>query len=160
MSAAALPTLKAIFESWWFDPLTATVGFGVPIIIYTYYEVKSGNSTYTNFGQFFAADDSSGDRAGNDHGVIISLITYWIGVLVFVQVFPKPGGGIEPLPYGIPDSFSSLGILAAEVISGIVLYDAIFFIIHWSMHECKALHFLSHKEHHRPKNLEARHVLT
>jgi len=152
-----ISVIQDIFKSWRFDPLTATIGFWIPITLYTYYEVKDGKSSYSNLGQFFYA---SSDAATNDHGAVMSLIAYWIGVGLFVQVVPKPGGEHSEIPYGLPNSLESFGFLVAEVTTGIILYDAIFFFVHWSMHECKALRFLSHKEHHRKKFVEARHVLT
>jgi sterol desaturase/sphingolipid hydroxylase (fatty acid hydroxylase superfamily) len=146
-------TLQHVYESWWFDPLTATFGFIVPVYVYTYYEIQTGSSVYTTFDQFLTSRGTGEDKR---QSLLLSLFSYWIGVALFVQIVPKPADG---LPLGIPTSFSSLGLLMAEVIAGIILYDGFFFLVHWAMHECRALHYLSHKEHHRPKVLEARHVL-
>ncbi len=76
-------------------------------------------------------------------------------VVLWIQVVPPAG----ELPLGIPHSFSSFGLLLAEIVVGIIQYDAYFFFLHWTMHEWRSLHFLFHNEHHHPKILEARHVL-
>lgn len=147
-----------IFESWWFDPLTATIGFAIPLYLYTYLEVQSGTSIYKSFyDSLFGKGINIEDQR---RSLPMSVISYWIGVTLWVQVVPKPGGG--HIPDGIPDSIQSLIILVLEVISGIILYDATFFFLHWMMHECKVLSWMfhSHKEHHRTRKiLEARHVL-
>ena len=146
--------LQKGFESWWFDPLTATLGFLISIFVYSFHEIQTGNSSYKTWHQFLWSKGSGQDQR---HSLQLSLAAYWIGVVIWVQVVPKPA---LVIPSGLPDSIASLAILAAEVVSGIVLYDAYFFILHWAMHECKATSFLSHKEHHRErKKLEARHVL-
>ncbi len=114
-------------------------------------------SIYKTFGEFLW---SKGTGRDTRNSLVLSLVSYWIGVTAWVQIVPKPAGGV--LPSGVPNSVQSCVLLLTEIISGIVLYDAIFFAIHWAMHECRSIPFLSciHKEHHREyKCLEARHVL-
>lgn len=147
-------TFTDCIQSWWFDPLLATVGFTIPIHVYTYKEIQTGSSVYKNHIDVFASKGVGDDQR---HSLTLSLVAYWVGIIIWVRVVPKPA---DALPLGIPHSFSSLAILMVEVVSGIILYDAYFFFVHWAMHECKALHYLSqHEEHHRQKILEARHVL-
>lgn len=153
MTISSMLPLQNAFASWWFDPLVATFGFGVPVFVYTYQEIQTGTSTYVNFKQFFSKGTGDDKRPS----AVLSLVAYWVGVFFWIQIIPQAGGG--KLPYGIPTSFSALGTLIAEVCVGVIQYDFIFFFLHWSMHELKFLRFL-HKQHHHPKALEARHVLT
>jgi sterol desaturase/sphingolipid hydroxylase (fatty acid hydroxylase superfamily) len=65
------------------------------------------------------------------------------------------------IPDGILNSAQGVAYLAIEVVSGIFLYDTIFFFIHLAMHACKFIAKICkhHKHHKATKNLEARHVL-
>lgn len=146
--------LHNAFFSWWFDPLVASLGFMIPIYVYTCCELLSGTSSYKSFRDFLW---SKGAEQDSRRSLMMSLVVYWIGILIWKHFVPSPG----ELPSGIPDSLPSFTYLAIEVITGIVQYDAYFFLVHWAMHECKFLSvLLDHKEHHRArKTLEARHVL-
>jgi sterol desaturase/sphingolipid hydroxylase (fatty acid hydroxylase superfamily) len=146
-----LESLHSAFLSWWFDPLVASLGFMVPVYIYTFCELQSGTSSFKSFREFLWTSKETGSF------LMKSLLVYWLGILIWVRFVPSPGD----LPSGIPDSLSSFIYLATEVVTGIVQYDIYFFLIHWAMHECKYLNtLLCHKEHHTSrKMLEARHVL-
>jgi len=167
-------SLTSMFRSWWFDPLVASIGFFASIMIYTHFEFKEGKSSYKSWREFLWGK-------GIDHidarpSLNMSLFAYWVGVLIWVNVVPPPtlmsvpGGDNNnnprqyiqhSIPDGIPTSISSLSYLLLEVVSGILLYDAIIFFIHLAMHECPYIAWLTkHSEHHKAtKNLEARHVL-
>ena len=60
------------------------------------------------------------------------------------------------IPDGVPSSPHDLAYLLAEVVSGIVLYDALFFVVHCLLHATASVH---HKRHHVPSDLRARDVL-
>lgn len=140
--------LWRVFESPYFDPLSATFGFIVPIFIYTFHEMKSGNSTYKSWGDFLF-------RKGERNSKSSSLLAYWAGIMVWGRFVPR----VKGQPSGIPTSVESLLHLLLEIASGIVLYDAIFFFIHWAMHEVPSLRFI-HREHHKPsRTIEAQDVL-
>lgn len=144
--------LWRLFESPLFDPFTATLGFMIPIWVYTYQEIKLGCSSYKRWEDFMTIQ-------GETKSIQLSFVAYWTGILLWLQFVPRTN---DQPPHGIPTSLSSFAFLVGEVVSGIILYDAIFFFIHWTMHECKLCGFVGsiHKEHHRLKtNLEAQHVL-
>mmetsp|Transcript_712 Transcript_712/g.1134 ORF Transcript_712/g.1134 Transcript_712/m.1134 type:complete len:260 (-) Transcript_712:74-853(-) len=147
-----LESLHSAFLSWWFDPLVASLGFMVPIYIYTFCELQSGTNSCKSFREFLWSSKET------ESFLTKSLLAYWIGILIWVRFIPSPPGD---LPSGIPDSLSSFIYLVTEVVTGIVQYDFYFFLLHWAMHECKYLNILlCHKEHHTArKTLEARHVL-
>mmetsp|Transcript_13658 Transcript_13658/g.20326 ORF Transcript_13658/g.20326 Transcript_13658/m.20326 type:complete len:272 (-) Transcript_13658:675-1490(-) len=140
--------LWRIFESPYFDPLSATFGFIVPIFIYTFHEMKSGNSAYKSWGDFLF-------REGERNSKSFSLLAYWAGIMVWGRFIPRVTGQ----PSGIPTSVGSLLYLLLEIASGIILYDAFFFVVHWAMHEVTPLRFI-HREHHKPsRTIEAQDVL-
>lgn len=140
--------LWRFFESPYFDPISATFGFMVPIFIYTYHEMKSGNSSYNSWGDFLF-------RKGERNSKILSLLAYWVGIVVWGRFIPR----VKGQPSGIPTSAASLLYLLLEIASGIILYDALFFFVHWAMHEVTPMRFI-HKEHHKPsRKLEAQDVL-
>mmetsp|Transcript_10364 Transcript_10364/g.19385 ORF Transcript_10364/g.19385 Transcript_10364/m.19385 type:complete len:277 (-) Transcript_10364:549-1379(-) len=166
-----------VFQSVWFDPLTATLGFMLSIYVYTCYEIQSGLcSTYSSFFDFIllrckndkdeeskstnTTTSTSSNNTSTSHFILLpSLVAYWVGILIWIKIVPPPA---EKLPLGIPDSILGGMILVAEVVSGIILYDFSFFLIHYSFHHFKALSFIGHKVHHRARgihNLAARHVL-
>lgn len=183
--------ITTTFRSWWFDPLSASMSFAVSVLLYTHYEVVEGKSRYNDLSEFlFGWQEKDGitrneDKAkGEDKGKgnntekendrrpnsIMSLIAYWIGILIWVQIVPPATDGTETnitnndnrgIPDGIPTSLNSLAYLSTEVVSGILLYDTIFFFVHLAMHECRYVAaWTHHYEHHKPmKYLEARHVL-
>lgn len=148
-----LPTLdieNGILRAWWFEPFQATVCFGVFIHLYWYYERSDGLSSNNKFA----------DTVGFSLGPLFnSFLAYWIGIYLWKRVVPPAG---PEIPDGIPHNITELGILTAEVASGITLYDAIFFFIHWAMHELPIPWFKAiHKTHHsRPElTVETRDVL-
>ncbi len=194
--------ILAVYRSWWFDPLIASLSFFSSIMIYSYYELKEGKSCYRNWSEFLWGRGI--DKADTRPSLTMSLFAYWVGILIWVQLVPPPFDGDVhndatflhqlfttkndiatvatataataataaatvasatanqiSIPDGLPSSFQSIIYLLSEVISGIVLYDTIFFFIHFAMHECKFIASLTqHFEHHKvTKNLEARHVL-
>ena len=61
-------TLQHVYESWWFDPLTATFGFIVPVYVYTYYEIQTGSSVYTTFDQFLTSRGTGEDKGRRPRG--------------------------------------------------------------------------------------------
>lgn len=151
-----LPTLdlqNGILRAWWIDPLIATLSFWVIINIYWNEERKRGLSACKTYKQWFGW--VKGDLGGQ---LFLSQISYWLGILVWKAFVPPPTG---PMPDGIPHDLPSLLYLVVESASGIVLYDAIFFFIHWAMHELRPLRCV-HIRHHsfRPEGtLEARDIL-
>ena len=151
--------LGSMFETWWMEPLIATIGFYQAIVIYSWLEIKEGVSSHKSIQNllFGFSREAASDLNDVRPSQIYSLVLYWLGILIFKSMVPPPA---PSLPDGIPNSLSSLCVLCAEVMSGIVLYDIFFFFIHWTMHECTFFQWVHHKEHHKVKsNIEARHVL-
>jgi len=143
-------TANGILRAWWIDPLLASISFASAVYLFSYQEKKLGLSRFRTWHEFC--------YSGDGRCILMeSLSAYWIGIFFWKIFVPPPG---EMIPDGIPNSVESLFWLIAEVSSGIVLYDAYFFFIHWGMHECKYLRIFCHKEHHgETKYIEARHVL-
>ena len=152
--------LDRVFRQWWFDPALATACFAVFINWYWYHERRRGRSRDVSFrsacvepqeGLDSIRSSSSSNhqslRLLLDHYVgpmFQSLAAYWMGIYLWTSVVPPAAPHI---PDGLPSSASEVLYLTAEVVTGIVLYDAIFFLIHWAMHGVPALRVL-HARHH------------
>jgi len=169
-------TLDSIFRTWWFDPFISTVSFAVFINWYWYHERKLGLSRDASFRstvqqwsstaafqqqqQQLQQQQRSGGIGATMSGLIESLgplfqslAAYWIGIYLWTSVIPPASTNI---PDGLcfPMSCSELLYLAAEVVTGLFLYDAIFFTIHMAMHEIpglRFLHFRHHEQHARQR---------
>jgi len=139
-----LPTfqLEDGLREWWVDPFFATFFFAFWINVYWYFERHSGTSQRKiTFESILKFDD-----------LAASGTVYWIGILIFKMMVAPPGANSnQTMPDGIPNSFTSCLYLVFEVITGIVLYDFIFFFVHWGMHELP-IHKLR-KIHHRHHQL-------
>lgn len=148
---SCFPTFTAdngILRAWWFEPLQATICWGVFINYYWYYERKNG----------FSAAKSFRETVYMDEGPLFSSgVAYWMGILLWKCFVPPVA---ENIPDGIPASWYDVWVLCAEVGSGIVLYDALFFLLHWAMHDVPFLKRLHKRHHQRPDGtVEARDVL-
>lgn len=133
-------------RAWWFDPMSATVAFGVSINWYWYHERRLGLSSDPTFGS--TVQFSLGP-------LFSSGLAYWVGILLWKLVVPPAA---DEIPDGIPSSASELAYLLAEVVSGIIAYDAIFFFVHWAMHGLRCFQRF-HRRHHAHSHLEARDTL-
>jgi sterol desaturase/sphingolipid hydroxylase (fatty acid hydroxylase superfamily) len=86
-----------------------------------------------------------------------SAAAYWIGIFFWKLVVPSAAPFI---PDGVPYNLSELTYLLTEVVTGIILYDAIFFFVHWAMHEIPYLRTWHARHHDRPEGtLECRDTL-
>ena len=75
-----------------------------------------------------------------------ALVVYWLGVAIWVGIVPRVAGASD----GCPRDLSKFVYLVAEVSSGIVAYDFLFFWVHVLMHTSKTVSWLtSHQQHHR-----------
>jgi hypothetical protein len=134
---------SSIFRAWWFDPAIASLSFITFINLYWHYERKFNLTAYTisviEVGLSLSPD-------------IQSAILYWAGIVVikFGVGVPQPANMRD----GIPSSLEELLYLGLEVVVGIVAYDAIFFVLHWAMHEVPALRWI-HARHHQTSNVSA-----
>lgn len=142
----SLPTLDlsyGFFRSWWSDPLIATVSFGVAINVYWRQERCQGLASY---------------HPWPTSPVLHSLAAYWIGIYLWKIYVPAAGPNIED---GIPDGILSFLYLCAEVVSGIICYDASMFFVHWAMHDVPILRPYHTTHHSLPPGtlLGARDVL-
>jgi sterol desaturase/sphingolipid hydroxylase (fatty acid hydroxylase superfamily) len=140
---------NGIFRAWWFDPLVATVSFAVLINWYWYHERRLGLSTVQELRWEVLNASSQPVKA---------TVGYWVGIYVWRIIVPPAGN--NQLPDGIPFCMLDLAYLGAEVIAGIVFYDAIFFWIHWGMHRIPFFRHVHHDHHDISKGtLESRDVL-
>jgi cholesterol 25-hydroxylase len=134
-------------RSWWFEPLLATASFGAFVHWYWYHERRAGVSREEPF---------RASAAAWDNGVCWnSAVAYWTGIYLW-KIFVPPAA--PTIPDGIPNNLMELAHLAAELVSGIVLYDAIFFFIHWAMHDVPPLRRWHHR-HHENRRVESRDTL-
>ncbi len=141
---------NGFLRAWWVDPLVATISFAVSIHFYWYHERKRGLSRDSHLADTIDLW-SLGDLTN-------SLYAYWIGILILHSIAPSNQLG---RPDGIPSDFPSFFHLIGEVVSGIICYDALFFVVHWMLHECPSFRRF-HRRHHAsnpPNSLEARDVL-
>ena len=124
-----------ILSAWWLDGAVSTLSFALSISVYDSLERREGLLP----------------RGGPS---VISALYYWIFVYAFTAVVPPP----DPPTPNLAPTFS---VLVLEVVTGIVLYDALFFLLHFAMHNSRALNALSsHSTHHRlDRSLRARDVL-
>ena len=138
---------NGILRAWWVEPLIATLTFAISINIYWYEERKRGLSSE----KFFPGSFS------NSCPVLLSFIGYWVGVFVWKTIVPPPSNFI---PDGLVHDLPSLFLLGCEIVSGIILYDFFFFLIHWGMHFFSVLKPFHRRHHSSPEGtLEARDVL-
>jgi hypothetical protein len=129
----------AIVRTWWFEPALSTLCFIVFVSWYWKHERRHGASRDVNV--FATWDWTTGP-------IVQSAVAYWMGIYLWVCVVPPAAPFI---PDGIPNNIMSTLYLVTEVASGIVLYDAIFFFIHWAMHEVPCLrrwHARHHEQQH------------
>ena len=144
------PTLdieNGILRAWWVDPLVATISFGISVHVYWYFERRHGLSRQKD-----PFHDVGSLKMGDLRN---SLSAYWIGIFV-LKTFTPP----REIPDGLPKDWLGLTYLIAEVFCGIIMYDALFFFVHWSMHECSWLRQFHRRHHFDPHNsLEATDVL-
>jgi hypothetical protein len=138
LSYQGLPPLDirdGLMRAWWFDPLTATVSFGAFINLYWYHERKRGLSSQPEFTETVSLGFGP---------LFNSATAYWLGIFIWKLLVPPAAPYI---PDGIPYNATELAYLAAEVTTGIFTYDALFFAVHWAMHESPILRQF-HARHH------------
>lgn len=138
--------MNNIFYTWWFEPALATACFAFFINWYWYYERNVFQvSVASTFRSTVYLDVKNGP-------LLQSFLSYWIGIYIWTRIIPPASNHI---PNGIPQNLSDCGDLLLQVVLGIVYYDAIFFVIHWMMHEIPILrkfHARHHDYHEIQKN--------
>lgn len=123
--------------------------FGIFINLYWYYERKLGLSSNTTFHETVSLEWGP---------LFYSGVAYWVGICAWKLIIPPPG---TTIPDGIPSDASDFLYLMSELVSGVLMYDAIFFFIHWGMHEVPYLRSW-HRRHHEVSpgaSVEARDTL-
>jgi len=139
---------QGAFRAWWFEPFQATVCWGLFINFYWYYERKHGFSSAKNFRDTIYLDEGPLFSSG---------VAYWIGIYLWKCLVPPASHNSSD---GIPSTWLELVYLMAELVTGIVLYDSIFFFIHWAMHDLFILRTIHKRHHQRPDGtVESRDVL-
>lgn len=131
-----------VLRAWWVDPAVATLSFGLCIDYFDRQERRQCNC---------APREGLSGQAG---------VLYWVFVTAWASFVPPPAN----IPDGVPSSPAAALYLLAEVVSGVVQYDALFYLLHWGMH---AFGLRMHRLHHRyggdargAREMRARDVLT
>jgi sterol desaturase/sphingolipid hydroxylase (fatty acid hydroxylase superfamily) len=125
---------QGVLRAWWFEPLLATASFAFFVNLYWYHERLRGLSSTKSF--FDTVELGFGP-------LFNSALAYWVGICMWKMVVPA----VADIPDGVPHNLNELAYMLAETVSGIVLYDAIFFFVHLAMHEVPFLRCL-HRYHH------------
>jgi sterol desaturase/sphingolipid hydroxylase (fatty acid hydroxylase superfamily) len=161
-----IPTFDApdgIFRAWYFEPFVAASSFFFWIQLYWRSERRQGASHPNSLNE--AVEKPKGSSFQSLFASLIwmgeslqSGFAYLIGVYIWKMFIP-------PAAPHIPDGVPLPGVLylLMEVVSGIVCYDFLFFLIHWGMHEIpflRKIHHVHHERHaRRPGTVEAFDVL-
>mmetsp|Transcript_48687 Transcript_48687/g.115698 ORF Transcript_48687/g.115698 Transcript_48687/m.115698 type:complete len:271 (+) Transcript_48687:123-935(+) len=151
---------------WWLDPLIATAAFATFINVFGVLEEQKSPKAAAAGGATAATAQSSSESVLFWLGLRpLSLITpvagvaYWIGVYMWVCLIPPPAASSG---CDFSSSPATCARILAELIFGVLAYDAIFFAIHVLEHQGpgtlrKGAH---HMVHHGPgKDVRAMHVL-
>jgi hypothetical protein len=136
LSAVRAVVRDGIVRTWWFEPALATVCFAVFIHWYGRHEERHGVVRRRTTSQALLC--------WTQDPVVQATVAYWIGIYLWTKIIPPAAVFI---PDGIPIDWNDGFYLAMEVSSGIVCYDAIFFLVHWAMHEIPCLRSW-HARHH------------
>jgi hypothetical protein len=154
---------NGIFRAWWLEPLVTTLSsFAAAIHFFWYHERRRG-LTRCHQNNFWKEMNMFGQKVGGGGGgdLTNSLLAYWIGIFILRMMIVVPAQ--QHRPDGIPKSFNDGMYLLGEVVSGIMVYDALFFVLHWLMHNVHCLHHFHckhhHHHHHHHPTVEARDVL-
>ena len=142
-SSNLLDYCGGIFRAWWFEPFVATFSFTFAIHVYWYEERKRGLSRENRIlDTFFVYNVHTSDLWN-------SLGAYWIGICIlkWIRMIYIESESPVVIPDGFPTDLDSCVYLILEVVAGILMYDAIFFAIHWAMHAIPRLRGL-HSRHH------------
>jgi hypothetical protein len=146
--------MERIFRAWWFDPLVATLSFTVFIHIYWYEERKRGLSSNSTFAE----------TVGFGWGPLYnSLAAYWLGIYLLqclIDTTPLQQVVLNlHRPDGIPHNGMDVIYLLTEIVSGVIVYDALMFVLHWAMHEISYCHRWHVRHHSHKKIVESRDTL-
>ena len=141
-------TLRTLFHSWWFDPLSATVSFASAMLFFWWFEhqqkVRQGTIPPDVHPMKVLVSYLPGDH-------MKATVAYWTGIMIW-RVFVSPLNALD----GFPEDLLSMTYLLSEVAAGLVAYDLVFFCLHWGMHH---VWVAPHKVHHEVHNVEAHDVL-
>jgi len=141
-----------ILRAWWMEPLVASLSFAFFVHVYWYEERKRGLSRDNRL------VDTLGITSTGD--LYNSLAAYWVGVYILKIIKDPVANNSNGLEDGLPEDLHGLLYLLCEVVTGIILYDALFFFVHWLMHETPWLRTFHMRHHDSLANiLEARDVL-
>jgi sterol desaturase/sphingolipid hydroxylase (fatty acid hydroxylase superfamily) len=130
--------------------MVATLSFMISVHFYWYHERRLGLSRDNRL------VDTLDFRASKLGDLTQSLYAYWIGIFVLRILVP-----VRQIPDGIPQDTFDVFHLFCEVFYGLFAYDAVFFVIHWLLHEVSLLRRFHRLHHHAcpPNTVEARDVL-
>jgi hypothetical protein len=135
--AARAFVVDGIIRTWWFEPALSTVCFAIFIHWY-------GRHEQHHNGVVVRRTTSSPTSSWTQNPIVQATVAYWIGIYLWTRIIPPAA---DFIPDGIPIHWNDGLYLTMEVASGIVCYDAIFFLVHWAMHEIPCLRSW-HARHH------------
>ena len=138
---------------WWFEPALATAAFAGHMLVFRACELGYGLSEALSemaCGPLRVAASTAGvagmakPHAHTGHA-FDAAGAYWLGILLWTAVVSPPRGAET----GCPSDAASLAAVVVELVAGVVLYDFVFFWLHWSMHAWPGLgRTLGHGTHH------------
>ena len=116
--------------SWWIEPAIASASFFGFMFFFRFYEDQPYG------GRFHPLTISA----------VLALLTYWLGIGLWVSVVPRPVGAAS----GCPHDMAEMVTLLAELVCGIMGYDFVLFCLHLLMHKVPAFgRCIGHGKHHR-----------
>jgi hypothetical protein len=139
--------LRTLLQWSWFDAVASTISFFCAIEFYTYQEEvrrKPQGSLWRTY------------KTANSISNYVKITAYYVGVYVLQCVTHPPTTAntvgrttfIHELVHhdGLPWNFTGVVYVLVEAVAGLVLYDAIFFVLHLCMHYPKTREI--HRPHH------------
>lgn len=138
---------------WWFEPALATAAFAGHMLLFRACELGYGLSEALRemvCGPLRLAASSAG-VAGMSKPHVLTVHAfdaagaYWLGILLWTAVVSPPQGAET----GCPSDALGLATVVVELVAGLVLYDFVFFWLHWAMHAWPSIgRALGHSTHH------------
>ena len=148
-------TCEALVSSapWWFEPALATTAFAGHMLLFRACELGYSLSevlTEMACGPLRLAASTAGVAGVAKPHVLTEHAfdaagAYWLGIMLWTAVVSPPHGAET----GCPSDAPGLAAVVVELVAGLVLYDFVFFWLHWAMHAWPSLgRALGHGTHH------------
>jgi hypothetical protein len=135
---------------WWVEPAIASCAFLVWLLFFRACELGSGfllRAPRQSLRLLAALARSTSFESPHAFTVraFSALGAYWVGIYLWTSVVPPVSGALA----GCPTSGADAVLLVAELVSGVVGYDFIFFWLHLAMHASPRIgRAVGHAQHH------------